>query len=39
MRLGTFVLDVFLLLLVVGAAVAQDRMSPIPKVKMNDAQK
>src|SRR5690348_4049675 len=39
MRLGTFVLDVFLFLLVVGAAVAQDRMPPIPKDKMNDAQK
>ena len=39
MRLATFALDVCILLLVVGAAVAQDRMPPIPKDKMTDAQR
>lgn len=39
MRLATVALDVCVLLLVVGAAAAQDRMPPIPKEKMTDAQK
>lgn len=39
MKLATFALDTCLLLLVVGAAVAQDRMPPIPKDKMTEAQK
>lgn len=39
MRLATFALDVCILLLVVGAAAAQDRMPPIPKDKMTEAQK
>src|SRR5689334_23191822 len=39
MRVATFALDVCIFLLVVGAAVAQDRMPPIPKDKMTDAQK
>jgi 4-carboxymuconolactone decarboxylase len=38
-RLATFALDACILLLVVGAAVAQDRMPPIPKDKMTEAQK
>jgi 4-carboxymuconolactone decarboxylase len=38
-RLATFALDACILLLVVGAAVAQDRMPPIPKEKMTEAQK
>jgi 4-carboxymuconolactone decarboxylase len=38
-RLATVALDVCVLLLVVGAAAAQDRMPPIPKEKMTDAQK
>jgi 4-carboxymuconolactone decarboxylase len=38
-KLATFALDTCLLLLVVGAAVAQDRMPPIPKDKMTEAQK
>lgn len=39
MRLATVALDVCILLLVVGAVAAQDRMPPIPKEKMTDAQK
>ena len=39
MRVATFALEVCILLLVVGAAAAQDRMPPIPKDKMTDAQK
>lgn len=39
MKLATFALDTCLLLLVVGAAAAQDRMPPIPKDKMTEAQK
>ena len=39
MRLATFALEACLLLLVVGAAAAQDRMPPIPKDKMSEAQK
>ena len=39
MRLATFAMEVCICLLVVGAAVAQDRMPPIPKDKMTDAQK
>jgi len=38
-RLATFALEACLLLLVVGAAAAQDRMPPIPKDKMTEAQK
>jgi 4-carboxymuconolactone decarboxylase len=38
-RLATFALEACLLLLVVGAAAAQDRMPPIPKEKMSEAQK
>jgi len=38
-KLATFALDTCLLLLVVGAAAAQDRMPPIPKDKMTEAQK
>jgi 4-carboxymuconolactone decarboxylase len=38
-RLATFALEACLLLLVVGAAAAQDRMPPIPKDKMSEAQK
>jgi 4-carboxymuconolactone decarboxylase len=38
-RVATFALEVCILLLVVGAAAAQDRMPPIPKDKMTDAQK
>src|SRR3984893_7120166 len=38
-RLATFALDVVILLLVVGAAAAQDRMPPVPKEKMTEAQK
>lgn len=39
MRVAAFALDVCSFLLVVGAAVAQDRMPPIPKDKMTEAQK
>ena len=39
MRVATFAVEVCILLLVVGAAAAQDRMPPIPKDKMTDAQK
>lgn len=39
MRLATFALDACIVLLVVGAAVAQNRMPPIPKDKMTEAQK
>lgn len=39
MRVATFAVEVCLLFLVVGAAAAQDRMPPIPKNKMTDAQK
>ncbi len=39
MRLATFALEACILLLVVGAAAAQDRMPPIPKEKMTEAQK
>ena len=39
MRLATFALEACILLLVVGAAVAQDRMPPVPKDKMTEAQK
>lgn len=39
MRLATFALDACILLLVVGAAAAQDRMPPIPRDKMTEAQK
>ena len=39
MRLATFALEACLLLLVVGAAAAQDRMPPVPKDKMTEAQK
>ena len=39
MRLTTFALEACILLLVVGAAAAQDRMPPIPKDKMTEAQK
>lgn len=39
MRLATFALDVCVLFLVVGTAAAQDRMPPIPKEKMTEAQK
>lgn len=39
MKLATFALDTCLLLLVVGAAAAQDRMPSIPKDKMTQAQK
>ena len=39
MRLVTFALDACILLLIVGAAAAQDRMPPIPKDKMTEAQK
>jgi len=38
-RVVTFALDVCILLLVVGAVAAQDRMPPIPKDKMTEAQK
>jgi 4-carboxymuconolactone decarboxylase len=38
-RLATFALEACLFLLVVGAAAAQDRMPPIPKDKMTEAQK
>jgi len=38
-RFATFALDTCILLFVVGAAVAQDRMPPIPKDKMTEAQK
>jgi 4-carboxymuconolactone decarboxylase len=38
-RVATFALEVCILFLVVGAAAAQDRMPPIPKDKMTDAQK
>jgi 4-carboxymuconolactone decarboxylase len=38
-RFATVALEVCILLLVVGAAAAQDRMPPIPKEKMTDAQK
>jgi 4-carboxymuconolactone decarboxylase len=38
-RLATFALDACILLFVVGAAAAQDRMPPIPKEKMTEAQK
>ena len=39
MRLATFALDACILLLVVGAAAAQNRMPPVPKDKMTEAQK
>ena len=39
MRLVTFALEACILLLVVGAVAAQDRMPPIPKDKMTEAQK
>ncbi|PYU31222.1 MAG: 4-carboxy muconolactone decarboxylase [Acidobacteria bacterium] len=39
MRLVTFALEACILLLVIGAAAAQDRMPPIPKEKMTEAQK
>ena len=39
MRVATFALDACILLLIVGAAAAQDRMPPIPKDKMTEAQK
>jgi len=38
-RLTTFALEACILLLVVGAAAAQDRMPPVPKDKMTEAQK
>ena len=39
MRVATFALEACILLLVIGAAAAQDRMPPIPKDKMTEAQK
>lgn len=39
MRLATFALEACILLLVVGTAAAQDRMPPVPKDKMTEAQK
>ncbi|PYU21731.1 MAG: 4-carboxy muconolactone decarboxylase [Acidobacteria bacterium] len=39
MRVATFALDACILLLVVGTAAAQDRMPPIPKDKMTEAQR
>ena len=39
MRVATFALDACILLFIVGAAAAQDRMPPIPKDKMTEAQK
>lgn len=39
MRVATFALEVCILFLLVGAAVAQDRMPPIPKDKMSETQK
>ena len=39
MRVATFAVEICILLLVVGAATAQDRMPPIPKDKMSEAQK
>ena len=39
MRLATFALEACILLLVVGAAAAQNRMPPVPKDKMTEAQK
>jgi 4-carboxymuconolactone decarboxylase len=38
-RVATFALEVCILFLVVGAAVAQDRMPPIPKDKMTEGQR
>jgi 4-carboxymuconolactone decarboxylase len=38
-RVATFALEVCILLLVVGAAAAQDRMPPIPKDKMTEGQR
>jgi 4-carboxymuconolactone decarboxylase len=38
-RLATFALEACILLLVVGTAAAQDRMPPVPKDKMTEAQK
>jgi 4-carboxymuconolactone decarboxylase len=38
-RLATFALEACILLLVVGAAAAQNRMPPVPKDKMTEAQK
>jgi 4-carboxymuconolactone decarboxylase len=38
-RVATFALDACILLFIVGAAAAQDRMPPIPKEKMTEAQK
>jgi hypothetical protein len=38
-RLATVALEACILLLVVGAVAAQDRMPPIPKEKMTEAQK
>jgi len=38
-RVATFALDACILLFIVGAAAAQDRMPPIPKDKMTEAQK
>lgn len=39
MKLATFAVDTCLLLLIAGAAAAQDRMPPIAKDKMTEAQK
>lgn len=39
MRFASFALDACILLFIVGAAAAQDRMPPIPKDKMTEAQK
>jgi 4-carboxymuconolactone decarboxylase len=38
-KLATFALEACILFLVVGAAVAQNRMPPVPKDKMTEAQK
>jgi 4-carboxymuconolactone decarboxylase len=38
-KLATFALEACILLLVVGAAAAQNRMPPVPKDKMTEAQK
>jgi len=39
MRVATFAVEVCILFLLVGAAVAQDRMPPIPKDKMTEGQR
>ena len=39
MRVATFALEACILLLMVGAAAAQNRMPPVPKDKMTEAQK